>query len=114
MLGRFWTDYYRVGMDRATQQRARIPAERICDLPLERLERDPVGAIEDLYRYFGLDFEGARTAINEVSGRRVGAKGDRHVYSLEAFGLDETSLRQKFSDYEDFVKSLIQAPRGVA
>jgi hypothetical protein len=111
MLGRFWSNYYRVGMDRAMRQRARIPAERVFDLPLGRLASDPVGTIEDLYRHFGLDFEGARAAVDVASKRRVGAKGDRHVYNLEAFGLDETSLRQKFSDYEDFVKSLAQAPR---
>jgi hypothetical protein len=111
VLGRFWSDYYRVGMDRATQQRARISAERIFDLSLGRLGSDPVGALEDLYGHFGLDFEGARVAIDEASGRRGDAVGDEHVYNLEAFGLDETSLRQKFSDYEDFVDSLIQSPR---
>jgi hypothetical protein len=114
MLGRFWSDYYRVGMDRAMQQRARIPAERVFDLPLGRLGSDPVGVIEGLYRHFEFDFEGARAAVDAASKHRVGAKGDRHVYSIDAFGLDETSLRQEFSGYEDFVKSLVQPPRDAA
>jgi hypothetical protein len=33
------------------------------------------------------------------------------VYSLEAFGLDGTSLQQKFWDYESHVESLAQPPR---
>jgi hypothetical protein len=81
VLGRFWSDYYRVGMDRAAQQRARIPAERVFDLSFRR------------------------------SASRAGAKGDPHVYSLEAFGLDGTSLQQKFWDYESHVESLAQPPR---
>jgi hypothetical protein len=111
VLGRFWSDYYRVGMDRAAQQRARIPAERVFDLSFRRLASDPARTVEELYRHFGIDFEGARATVSEVSASRAGAKGDPHVYSLEAFGLDGTSLQQKFWDYESHVESLAQPPR---
>ena len=106
VFGRHWSDYCRVGMDRATQQWARIPAVQIFDLPPTRIAVDPVGAAEDLHPQFGLDFEGARATLTEAAEQRAGSNGNRHRYSLDAFGLDETYLRQNFSDIESLIDSL--------
>lgn len=98
--GRFWSDLYRVGVDRGLAARARIPASRFADVRTSDLAADPVGTVKSIYDRFEMPF----TSELEAAYRETAAKHPKdahgaHRYDLSTFGLDEAEVEQRFADY---------------
>lgn len=101
-LGRFWADYYRVGIDRALTARKTIPGSQIADVRLADLTKDLIGTIRSLYATLDLpwdDYLGSRYRARLMDNPKD-AHG-AHVYSLEEFGLDPYEIRSRFADYHE-------------
>jgi hypothetical protein len=85
--------------------RARLPRERILDVRLADLKRDPVGTVRSIYRYFALEWnedlmvERIRAHLQKQASHAA-RRSSKHVYSAEQFGLDAAELREEFSSYE--------------
>jgi hypothetical protein len=101
-LGKFWADYYRVGIDRALEARKTIPNDQIADVRLSDLTKDLVGTIRRVYAQFGLpwdDYLASRYRVRLMDNPKD-AHG-AHVYSLEEFGLDPSEIKARFADYHE-------------
>jgi hypothetical protein len=100
--GRFWADYYRIGIDRAFAVRPSIPSNQLADVRLSDLTKDLVGTIRRLYAQFELpwdDYLASRYRVRLMDNPKD-AHGT-HVYSLEEFGLDPAEIRSRFADYQE-------------
>lgn len=101
-LGKFWADYYRVGIDRALEARKSIPNDQIADVRLSDLTKDLVGTIRKTYAQFDLpwdDYLASRYRVRLMDNPKD-AHG-AHIYSLEEFGLDPSEIRSRFADYHE-------------
>lgn len=98
--GRFWEDYYRVGMDRGLASRSRIPAGGIADVRTDELARTPVAAVRRIYETFGMPFtEDLEQRVRAEAERHPKDARGAHVYSAADFGLDEARIAARFADY---------------
>lgn len=86
----------------AARASGELPNERFVDVHFDRLVRDPVGTVGDVYAALGWPFEaGAAEAVAEFArGKPKGARGE-HRYSLEDVGLDAARERERFRFYGD-------------
>ncbi len=72
------------------------------DLPFERFVSDPLGAIEDIYAYFDLDYTPAADhSIRRFRADNPKGKHGAHDYTLEQWGLDEDQIIQRFRPYTE-------------
>ncbi len=98
--GRFWSDLYRVGIDRGLRGRANFAPSRLADVRTDDLARDPESTVASLYRDLGLPFtDETRERLRLEIGRQ--RKDDRgaHVYHASDFGLDDATIGERFADY---------------
>lgn len=98
--GRFWSDLYRVGIDRGLAGRARFAPGRLADVRTDELARDPAGTVESLYRQLGLDFsDDTRQRLQLETARQQKDSRGAHVYHASDFGLDDAEIAARFADY---------------
>lgn len=75
--------------------------ERILDLPYRTLLRDPLAAVESIYRHFNLHLsDSARSQLQSFLSLDL-KKSRSHKYAPEDFGLTSDRIRQRFSSYID-------------
>jgi hypothetical protein len=100
--GRFWADFYRLGIDRGLLARARLPANRIADVRMSDLSRDPVAAMRGVYEKFDMPWspELELAVRTELPKHPKDAHG-KHRYDLATFGLDEAEIAARFRDYHE-------------
>jgi len=109
-LGKFWFDFYLEGMERAMRSKHLIPEDQRIDVPLPALAKDPIGTVEAIYRYFGLEFDSlAELPIREKLASGAGRSQGKHLYTLEQFGLEEATVRRAFKAYEAFYSGLVDS-----
>lgn len=109
-LGRFWFNFYKEGAERAMSTKHLIPAAQRIDVPLPALAKDPIGTVEAIYRYFGLDFDAkAELPIREKLASGAGRSQGKHNYHLEQFGLDEEEVKHAFRAYDEFYQGLVES-----
>jgi hypothetical protein len=108
VLGAFWRHYYRQGISRAMEARARIPEDRCIDVPLPWISRAPMDALEAIYERFDLGFDAEVRASFQAALRRnpKRTKG-KHRYTAAQFGLGAEQLRREFADYQAFYQELL-------
>jgi hypothetical protein len=113
-IGAFWRHYYRQGLSRAMEVRARIPEDRYIDVPLPWISKRPVEALEAIYRRFGLGYgpEVRAELMGALRNNPKQTKGE-HRYTAEQFGLVPSQLRREFADYQGFYRDLL-ARHGLA
>jgi hypothetical protein len=87
---------------REIEQRAagRLPDDRFVDLHFSDLVRDPVAAVEGVYRKLGwaLVGEAGERVAAYAAAKPKGSRGS-HRYSLEQAGLDTAQERERFAFY---------------
>ncbi len=102
--GQFFHEYCRSGLQRAMRSRKRIPADRLLDIRMTDLTRDPAGTVRKVYDHFGLTWDDAMpakiTAHLEHESARRGTRSRKHSYTADRFGLDAKALSLEFADYE--------------
>lgn len=87
-----------------TMMRARKGRDpkQFYDLPFERIVTDPLAAIEDIYRYFDLDYSpAADRSIRAFRADNPKGKHGAHEYTLEEWGLDASEIAERFRPYTE-------------
>jgi hypothetical protein len=99
-IGRHGAEHFRIGIERAMAARERLGEERFLDLHHRDFIADPMGSLERVYAFLGLDLTRATRAKMEAwhTRNRQGAHGE-HRYTPEQFGLDGAQLRKDFAAY---------------
>jgi len=92
-------------LTKATEDRKQMtPAEnaRIYDVLFSDLLRDPVGQVENIYKYFDIEMsDKARDDLNAFAAEhKQGSKGT-HKHSAATFGWTKPNLVGRFKHYID-------------
>jgi hypothetical protein len=102
MFGRAVLEHFAEGMRRALAARATLGEHRFLDVGQPELEADPLGTVERVYDFAGVDLDARlRSAMASwAAGNRRGARGE-HRYDGAAFGLTPADIRRAFAEYLD-------------
>jgi hypothetical protein len=92
------------GLEEFMDARARYDQSRFCDVWYEDFVANPLGTIELVYEYFGLELSGSaadamRSAHAEWATAGPVRPGSGHRYSLADFGLTREQVDDRFSGY---------------
>ncbi|KMO67993.1 sulfotransferase family protein [Mycolicibacterium chlorophenolicum] len=79
-------------------ERAEHDPAQFYDLDYFALIKDPIGAVEDIYRAFGIDVTpDARAAMARTHEEsKQGPRAPKHTYSLADYGLTEEQVKEQF------------------
>jgi hypothetical protein len=91
-------------LDQNIAARARHPEreEQILDLSMKEVVSDPIACVEKIYAHFGLELSDvARGRMHRYLEAHPRDKFGTHRYSLEAFGLDEAVVNERFKGYRE-------------
>jgi len=79
-------------------ERAKHDPAQFCDLDYFEFIKDPVAAVEGIYRQFGIDFtDAARAAMTDMhSQSQSGPRAPKHIYSLADYGLTDEQVKARF------------------
>jgi hypothetical protein len=102
-FGAEWSGFEEIGLLRGVTTRERSGDERqFYDLHYNDFMADPVGAVGDIYRHFGLEFsEASRAALDRFQAENPQGKHGAHSYTAEQYGLTPEGLRRRFGFYID-------------
>jgi hypothetical protein len=80
-------------------ERARHDPAQFYDLDYFALIEDPVAAVADIYRAFGIEFtDAAREAVTQThEDSKKGPRAPKHTYSLADYGLTEEQVKAHFA-----------------
>ena len=82
--------------------RASLPARYFCDVHYDRLTRDTISVLRDIYAHVGLPFDDDMQAqAKQWLAAAAAEKSGEHRYDLRDFGLDEHVIRRRLRDYID-------------
>lgn len=86
------------GLELFNAERAKHDPAQFCDVDYFEFVSDPVGAVEGIYRTFGLDFtDAARQAmIDSHTASQQGPRAPKHTYSLADYGLTAETVKERF------------------
>jgi hypothetical protein len=99
-LGAHYAEHLRVGLERAIEARRRLGPDRFLDVHHHDLRADPLGAVERIYEFLGLDLTGpVRTAMARWHRSNSSGAHGVHRYTAEQFGLRDDQLRADFAFY---------------
>jgi len=80
----------------------RVPAERFFDVAYTALVDDPLATVRRIYAHFDLPLTAATEArIQRFLAEHPQDEHGRHEYSLEQFGLDADSERERYRSYRE-------------
>ena len=74
---------------------------QILDISFSELIKDTMTTVGNIYKWLGVDFTPAtKTAMsNWLDKSKLKQEGEPHQYSLDQFGLNETRIRDCFTQY---------------
>ncbi len=80
-------------------ERAKHDPAQFYDLDYSALVADPVAAVADIYRHFGIEMtDDARAAIADTDEQsKQGPRAPKHTYSLADYGLTAEQVRERFA-----------------
>jgi len=115
-LGRDVLEHFAHGMDRCLDARSKAAASHFHDVDYQALVRDPMAAVEGIYRRFGICLTPeARARMLTFLANNPQHKNGAHRYSLADFGLDAATVRARFKRYSDhFLNPSSCAASGIA
>ena len=107
-IGREFLNLWSDGIEAMMDYRAAHPDLPIHDMRFKELLGDPVGTIRKAYAQFGRDLtdEGAAGVLRWLHENPADKHGKRS-YSLEEFGLDEQTVRDRFARYMETYSDFI-------
>ncbi|MDX6287115.1 MAG: hypothetical protein QOG53_2600 [Frankiales bacterium] len=95
-----WTDVLVESVQRVDSFRDANPATPIHDMRYADLRADPVAAVRGLYAFLDRELTVA-DALSDYLSRNPQGKHGAHRYSVEDFGVDAASIRERFQPYLD-------------
>ncbi|MGV0812463.1 sulfotransferase [Mycolicibacterium boenickei] len=86
------------GLELFNTERAKHDPAQFCDVDYFEFIEDPIGAVEGIYRTFGLEFtDAARQAmIDSHTASQQGPRAPKHTYSLADYGLTSETVKERF------------------
>ena len=101
-LGPHYAEHLRRGLELEIEGRRRIGSDRVLDVHHRDYVADPMGQLERVYDFAGLELDGTtRRAMEQWhAAHRSGAHGT-HAYRVDDFGLSAAQLRADFRFYTD-------------
>ena len=77
------------GLELFNAERAKHDPAQFYDMDYFEFIKDPIGAVEGIYRHFGIELTDAARAAMEASDAesKQGPRAPKHTYSLEDYGL---------------------------
>jgi hypothetical protein len=101
-LGRDILEHFAHGMDRCLDVRAKAAPSHFHDLDYRALVRDPMAAVEGIYRRFDFDLtpEARARMLGFLANNPQHGNG-AHRYSLADFGLEAETVTARFKRYSD-------------
>jgi len=98
-IGREWLRKTTLMVERMMEARGAVPAERMIDVQYEDMERDWRGTMARVYRFLGLEMEGAVPGMERYLERSRALKRRPHRYNLGQFGLREGEVLERLQAY---------------
>jgi hypothetical protein len=99
-VGREAIHYWSETMDKFLSERDRLAENRICDIRYDDIRRQPIGAVRQIYDYFGWSLsreaEQRMRALVASQARRQSAN---HRYNLSQFGSSAEEVLNAFAAY---------------
>ncbi len=79
-------------------ERAKHDAAQFCDVDYFEFIKDPIAAVEGIYRQFDIDFtDAARAAMTDMHAEsQKGPRAPKHTYALADYGLTDEQVREQF------------------
>jgi hypothetical protein len=98
VIGRDALDTWARGLELFNSVRAQHDPSHFYDLDYFEFVKDPIGAVENVYRHFGIEFtEDARAAMERSHAEsREGPRAPKHTYSLADYGLTDEQVKERF------------------
>lgn len=86
------------GLELFNTERAKHDPAQFYDLDYFKLIKDPVGAVEDIYRAFGIEYtdEARESVRNTHEESKKGPRAPKHSYSLADYGLTDEQVKERF------------------
>jgi len=76
---------------------------QFIDLPMERIVRDPMACVEEVYKHFDIELTGQTyQKMSRFMDERGMDKRKPHIYRAEEYGLDMDELWPELQYYRDF------------
>jgi hypothetical protein len=98
-LGKFWLDYYKVGLERGLTAREKADANQFIDIRYPDLIADPSAVIKRVLKAVELDrpedWRNSFQADQSMKHKKTG----QHHYAMSQFGLDADQIHERFSGY---------------
>lgn len=99
-VGGQWNQRMARALHHTMQVRDDLPADRFLDVRFEDTLSDPLGVVERIYAFAGLDLTpDCRAAMQRWLADNGREKRAAHQYSAEQFGLDEATFERDYADY---------------
>jgi len=79
-------------------ERAKHDEAQFCDVDYFEFIKNPIAAVEGIYRQFDIDFtDAARTAMTDMHAEsQKGPRAPKHTYSLADYGLTNEQVKEQF------------------
>jgi hypothetical protein len=98
-IGREWLRKTELMTSRMMAARRGISADRMIDVQYDDMDRDWRGTMARVYRFLGLEMDGAVSGMERYIQRSRALKRRPHRYSLAEFGLSEGEVLERMSGY---------------
>jgi hypothetical protein len=104
-VGREWSESWESAMRKGIEFRSKGEADESCffDMHFSDLLRDPVAMVGRIYAHFGLELGAeAESRMRGFLADNPQGKHGKHTYTLEEFGLDRATERERFRFYQEY------------
>lgn len=96
-------ELWAAGMEHALEVRRERDASQFFDLHFREVVADPVGAIERLYKHFGVEMtDEAAQAMRRWHADNPQGKHGEHRYTAADFGLTERAITDRYAAYIEY------------
>ena len=88
----------RAGCELFNAERAKHDPAQFYDVDYFEFIKDPIGAVEGIYRHFGIELTDAARAAMQASHAesKQGPRAPKHTYSLADYGLTAEQVKDAF------------------
>ena len=104
-VGREWSESWESAMRKGIEFRrsGEVDDARFFDMHFADLLRDPVAMAGRIYAHFGLELsDEAEGRMRRFLAENPQGKHGKHTYTLEQFGLDRATERERFRFYQEY------------
>ncbi|HEY2124948.1 MAG TPA: sulfotransferase [Chthoniobacterales bacterium] len=101
-IGREAMTYWAATVTNFLAERDRLASDRVCDLPYENINRDPIEAVRRVYAHFGWPLgDATERRMRRILARRSPNHVGFHHYEPAQFGLQRAEMAEMFASYCD-------------